>query len=106
MLQYSSGRGELAIVETLVEAGAGVNKKPPSLGDIREPGSFRALWMAVNASWSPIEPGHIEVARLLLKHGADVDLPAGGGRHEDTACQAAQRKGNAEMLAPFEEFRQ
>lgn len=85
MLQYSSGGGKIAIIETLIEADADLNKHPPSLGDIREPSPFRALWMAVNASWSLIEPGHIEVDRLLLKHGADTGLPASRERHEENA---------------------
>lgn len=76
MLQYSSGSGELAIVETLIKTGANVNKDPPDLGDIREPGPFRALWMAVDAFRSPIEPSHIEVARLLLRNGANMNLSA------------------------------
>lgn len=106
MLQYSAGSGKLAIVETLIEAGADVNKDPPDLGDIREPGPFRALWMAADAQGDPVETKHIQTARVLLKNGADMTLPAGKGRNEETALQAAQRKGNAELLALFEEFDQ
>jgi hypothetical protein len=106
MLQYSAGSGKLPIVETLIEAGADVNKDPPDLGDIREPGPFRALWMAADAQGSLVEPKHIQTARVLLKNGADMNLPAGKGRNEETALQAAQRKGNAELLALFDEFGQ
>jgi hypothetical protein len=106
MLQYSAGSGNLGIVETLIEAGADVNKDPPDLGDIREPGPFRSLWMTVDAQGGSVETKHVNTARLLLENGADMDLPAGGGRNEETAIQAAHRKGNLEMLALFEEFRQ
>jgi ankyrin repeat protein len=106
MLQYSAGSGNLAIVKTLIEVGADVNKDPPDLGDIREPGPFRALWMTANAQGGTVEPKHIQTARILLENGADMNLPAGKARNEETALQAAQRKGNAELLALFAEFDQ
>jgi ankyrin repeat protein len=106
MLQYSAGSGNLTIVETLIEVGADVNKNPPDLGDIREPGSSRALWMAANAEGDTMEPKHVQTARELLENGADMNLPAGEDRNEEPALQAAQRKGNAELLALFAEFNQ
>lgn len=104
MLQNSAGSGNLAIVETLIEVGADVNKDPPDLRDIREPGPYRALWMTANAEGDTVELRHIQTARVLLENGADMNLQAGEGRNEETALQAAQRKGNAELLALLAKF--
>jgi ankyrin repeat protein len=106
MLQHSAGSGQLAIVEILIEAGADVNQVPPELGDIREPGPFRALWMAVDAQHGQIEGKQVDIARFLLQSGANMNLPAGPGRNEETALQAAHRQGNTDMLALLEEFQQ
>jgi hypothetical protein len=105
MLQHSAGAGNLEIVETLIKAGADVNRDPPDLGDIREPGPYRALWMAADAQAGLVETKHINTARALLKNGADMNLPAGGGRNEETALQAVHRKGNQDLLALFDHFR-
>lgn len=106
MLQQSAGSGNLPIIETLIEAGADVNQDPPNLGDIREPGPYRALWMAADAQKVQGEEKHIKTVRFLLQNGADMTLPASGRRNnKETAWEAAQRKGDSEMLALFEEFR-
>jgi ankyrin repeat protein len=105
MLQYAASEGKLELVKILVEAGADVNQVPPSLGDEREPGPYRALWMAVNASYCPVEIKHIDTARFLLENGADMNLPARPGELAETALQAARRKGNEDLLVLLEEFR-
>ena len=105
MLQYSAGNGNVVIVEILIETGADVNHDLPDLEDIREPGLFRALWMAADAQAGLVENKHI-TTRVLLKNRADMNLPAGNGRNEETALQAARRKGNLELLELFEKFRQ
>ncbi|KAI9704666.1 MAG: hypothetical protein M1820_005414 [Bogoriella megaspora] len=110
MLQYVAESGNIPLIERLIKAGIDVNQDPPDLGDIREPGPFRALWMTIGGSVLPrtIESKHVQAARLLLENGANMHLPAGtwtGGLHEETALQAAERKGNADMLALFNEYR-
>ena len=54
-------------MEFILQVGADVEEMPGQLGDICEPGPFTALYKAVQGQ-------HVEIIKLLLEHGATVDL--------------------------------
>lgn len=118
-LQAASQKGHLAVVETLLAAGAEANAPGGNNGgrtavvlasgaghlnvvrrlvsagaDINRPPHRYSGRTALQAA---AEGGHMEVFQWLLKQGADINAPAGktGGR---TALQAAASGGHAEIV--------
>jgi len=76
------------------------------MGDERESGPNTALWMAVGWSDIPYKDDHLEIARLLLEHGAKLNLPARPPGHTETALEAAKKKrnGDTRTLRLFEAY--
>jgi ankyrin repeat protein len=89
-LQMAASRGSRDLVEYLLGAGANVNEVPPPL-DPREPGPFTALYEAVHNR-------HVDVVRVLLEHGADVDMPCGTFSGM-SVLQIAREEGDIEILS-------
>ena len=89
-LQMAASRGFRDLVEYLLGVGASVNEIPPPL-DPREPGPYTALYEAVHNR-------HLDILRVLLEHGADVDMPCGtfGGM---SVLQIAREEGEIEILS-------
>ncbi|RYP39320.1 hypothetical protein DL768_010726 [Monosporascus sp. mg162] len=118
-LQYVSGKGDIELVQVLLDAGADVNAPPAdrygrtALQAAVEKGNIelvRVLFGAgadVNtlptdrygrtAFQAAIEEGNIELVQVLLDAGADVNAPP-AGRYGRTALQAAVDEGNIDLV--------
>jgi hypothetical protein len=86
--------GDLAAVERLVAAGANVNATERSRYDPQisaDVGSQPCLMVAV-------QNGHLEIARLLLDAGADINRWDGVGESALTAAVYTGNRPTAEML--------
>ena len=95
-LQLAARRGEREMVDYLLRVGVDIEEKPTQLGDIREPGPFTALYEAVQRQ-------HVEVAQVLLEHGAKAGTPCGWSKgHVETPLRAARRQGNSQITKLFE----
>jgi hypothetical protein len=89
-LQMAASRGFRDLVEYLLVIGLNVNETPAPI-DPRESGPYTALYEAVHNH-------HVDVVRLLLEHGADVDMPT-GTYSGMSALQIAREEGNDEILS-------
>ncbi len=85
--RMAAGQGNLAKVQALIEGGADVNSRGPGGGDAPPGGT--ALFLAATLN-------HIDVVRLLLTHGADVNLADEGGA---TALIYTVSAGHAAVVA-------
>ena len=107
MLQYAAGQANIDLVKTLIDAGANVNKAAPSVGDVRESGPWTTLYMVVDnpERKSKEEDKYLEIARLLLDKGADMNKTGLPNKYKkETPLQAVERVGNSRMLALFKEY--
>jgi hypothetical protein len=91
-LQMAASRGSQDVVEYLLGLGANVNEIPPSL-DPRESGPYTALYEAVHIR-------HVNIVRVLLEHGADVDMPCGTFSGM-SVLQIAKEESEIEILSPL-----
>jgi hypothetical protein len=92
-LSHAAGIGDLKLVQLLLEEGANVEAMiPASEMDIREGGPYTPLYEAMRG-------GHLEVAKVLVEHGAKIDRPY---HKNKTPEQAA--KGKKKMRELFETF--
>jgi ankyrin repeat protein len=100
-LMHAAWRGDRAEAERLIRRGADVNATVPSR-DLRELVAFLS-WMqqlprsdvGYRALHYAVDSGHVDVARLLIERGADVNHAARGGR---TAFELAIGNSNVDML--------
>ena len=81
-LQIAAAKGNLGLVQLLLDAGADVDAPP-------------FLYWGETALQAAAGTGNVEVVQLLLSHGADVDAPHEEFRH--TALGSAARSGNVDV---------
>lgn len=110
MMQFAAGEGNVELIKFLLDNGSEVNRIPPSFEDIREPGPWTALYMAVQ-SYEQIpdsRPKALEVAKVLLDHGADVNLRCVPDYYTDedaTPLERAKLLDDPRMLELFKKYR-
>lgn len=108
-MQYAARAGDVKLVKFLLEAGSEVNRLPPSFEEIRESGPWTALYMVVQSYGYGEEYREkaLEVAEVLLEHGADVNLRGIPEYYTDekvTPLQRAEMSDDKRMLELFKGY--
>ncbi len=85
--QVAAGMGQIERVQSLLRQGAEVNSRAPSAGNVPAGGTAIMLAAARN---------HIEVVKLLISHGADVNQADEG---EGTPLIYSVWKGHKDIVA-------
>lgn len=98
-LMFACARGDEAMVQVLLDAGADVNLEVPS-PSLRFPSiaADSRHWTALTLA---VLHGHVAIAQLLLDAGAHVDgsLGAGGENYSETPLQLASASGDLELVS-------
>lgn len=97
-MRDACGRGHLAIVELLIEAGAGLNV---SIQVTKWKAINRMSWQTPILPSTPLlaatEGGHIDVIRVLIRNNVDVNAP-GLSQHGTTAIEVAEYLGYRDIV--------
>ncbi|KAJ7274220.1 ankyrin repeat-containing domain protein [Mycena rebaudengoi] len=98
-LQAASASGNEAVVRLLIQDGVDVNAQGGDFGTALQVASAKGhegiSGLFANALQAASYSGHVEVARLLVERGADVNAQGG---EDGSALQAASTKGHQEIV--------
>uniref|UniRef100_A0AAV2IXP0 BTB domain-containing protein n=1 Tax=Knipowitschia caucasica TaxID=637954 RepID=A0AAV2IXP0_KNICA len=98
-LMYACVRGDEAMVQMLLDAGANINSEVPSTVN-KHPSVYPDTRQGTPLTFAVLH-GHVPVVQLLLDHGASVEgaLQDGAENYTDTPLQLAAAAGNFELVS-------